>query len=295
MTTWLNTIQNQSATQVAMGFLNSQELTNKNLSNEEFIDIMYQTMFNRQADSGGRNDWLEKMRNGRTKQSVMFGFFQSQEFKNLTDSFGVNQILSSDRPSLTGVESYVDRFYRLVLKRNYDENGFDDWVKQLTNKTKNPTEIANGFLFSPEYTNQNENDSTFLDTCYKAFFDRDADTAGKSDWLNKITTQNYTRQQIFEGFTGSQEFTNLVNSFNLDSATVTLPTQFTINNGRLLGSQCAQCHGTNGISSSDIDSIRGEDNLTHEIYDDDPLMNAQAKGYTSTEIIAIETWLKNIQ
>lgn len=80
-----------------------------------------------------------------------------------------------------------------------------------------------------------------------------------------------------------------------NTSTVTLPTQFTINNGRLLGSQCAQCHGTNGISSSNIDSIKGEDNLTHEIYDDDPLMNAQAKGYTSTEIIAIETWLNNIQ
>lgn len=80
-----------------------------------------------------------------------------------------------------------------------------------------------------------------------------------------------------------------------NTSTVTLPTQFTINNGRLLGSQCAQCHGTNGISLSGIDSIKGEDNLTHEIYDDDPLMNAQAKGYTSTEIMAIETWLNNIQ
>lgn len=82
---------------------------------------------------------------------------------------------------------------------------------------------------------------------------------------------------------------------NTSTPSTTLPSQFTANNGRLLGSQCAQCHGTNGISSSNIDSIKGEDNLTHEIYDDDPLMNAQAKGYTSTEIIAIETWLNNIQ
>jgi hypothetical protein len=77
------------------------------------------------------------------------------------------------------------------------------------------------------------------------------------------------------------------------STTVTLPTSFTVNDGRLLGSQCAQCHGTNGVSSSSFDSIKGEDNLTHEIYDDDPIMNAQAKGYTSSEIIAIENWLNN--
>ena len=175
MNDWMNTIKTKSATQVAMGFLNSPELTNKKLSNEEYLDILYNTLFDRQADSGGRNDWLEKMRNGRTKQSVMFGFFQSDEFKNLANKFGVTQILSTDTPSLTGVESYVDRFYKLVLKRNYDENGFNDWVKQLTNKTKDPTQIANGFLFSPEYTNQNEDNSTFLDTCYKSFFGRDAD------------------------------------------------------------------------------------------------------------------------
>lgn len=82
---------------------------------------------------------------------------------------------------------------------------------------------------------------------------------------------------------------------NSNTSNMTLPTTFSANNGRLLGSQCAQCHGTNGVSSSGIDSIKGEDNLTHEIYDDDPIMNAQAKGYTSTEIIAIETWLNNIQ
>lgn len=82
---------------------------------------------------------------------------------------------------------------------------------------------------------------------------------------------------------------------NSSNNTTNLPTTFTANDGRLLGSQCAQCHGTNGVSSSGIDSIKGEDNLTHEIYDDDPIMNAQAKGYTSTEIIAIETWLNNIQ
>ena len=82
---------------------------------------------------------------------------------------------------------------------------------------------------------------------------------------------------------------------NKNSLTVTLPSTFTANTGRLLGSQCAQCHGTNGVSSSEIDSIKGEDNLTHEIYDDDELMNAQANGYTSTEILAIESWLNNVQ
>lgn len=88
---------------------------------------------------------------------------------------------------------------------------------------------------------------------------------------------------------------NQSNNNNNSGSTITLPSTFTANAGRLLGSQCAQCHGTNGVSSSGIDSIKGENNLTHEIYDDDALMNAQANGYTSTEILAIESWLNNVQ
>lgn len=88
---------------------------------------------------------------------------------------------------------------------------------------------------------------------------------------------------------------NQESSNNNTTSAIILPSTFTANTGRLLGSQCAQCHGTNGVSSSGIDSIKGEDNLTHEIYDDDELMNAQANGYTSTEILAIESWLNNVQ
>ncbi len=77
---------------------------------------------------------------------------------------------------------------------------------------------------------------------------------------------------------------------------ILLPTNYTVNAGRLLGSQCAQCHGTNGVSSNEWDSIAGEDNLEDEIYEDDePIMSAQAHGYTSEEIILIGNWLKTLK
>jgi len=77
---------------------------------------------------------------------------------------------------------------------------------------------------------------------------------------------------------------------------IVLSTTYTENAGRLLGSQCAQCHGTNGVSVNSWDSIAGEDNLEDEIYEDDePIMSAQAHGYTSEEIILIGDWLKTLK
>lgn len=76
---------------------------------------------------------------------------------------------------------------------------------------------------------------------------------------------------------------------------ILLPTSYTANAGRLLGSQCAQCHGTNGISVNEWDSIAGEDDLEDEIFEDDePIMTAQAHGYTSSEITLIGDWLKTL-
>ncbi|MBU0721280.1 hypothetical protein KJ877_08055 [bacterium] len=79
------------------------------------------------------------------------------------------------------------------------------------------------------------------------------------------------------------------------TANIVLPTLYTADAGRLLGSQCAQCHGTNGVSVNEWDSIAGEDDLLNEIQDDEPIMHAQALGYTSDEIILIGNWLKTLK
>lgn len=84
---------------------------------------------------------------------------------------------------------------------------------------------------------------------------------------------------------------------NNDGTTDTiLPTTYTADAGRLLGAQCAQCHGTNGVSSTEWDSIAGEGELESEIFEEDePIMSAQAHGYTSEEIILIGNWLKTLK
>lgn len=80
-----------------------------------------------------------------------------------------------------------------------------------------------------------------------------------------------------------------------NTTNIPLPIAYKPDAGRLLGAQCAQCHGTNGVSSTSWDSIAGESNLRDEIYEDDaPIMMAQAHGYTSEEITLIGNWLKTL-
>lgn len=81
------------------------------------------------------------------------------------------------------------------------------------------------------------------------------------------------------------------------STPTTLPSTFTASQGRLLGSQCAQCHGTNGVSSTSWDSIRNEDDIiTQESFNDadELIMQHQADGYTYAEALAIRNWLNSL-
>lgn len=76
-------------------------------------------------------------------------------------------------------------------------------------------------------------------------------------------------------------------------------TDYAVTAGRLLASQCAQCHGTNGSSTNSWDSISGESasELIEEMLEftsgqeDEPIMEAQAHGYTDAEIQALASWL----
>ena len=66
-------------------------------------------------------------------------------------------------------------------------------------------------------------------------------------------------------------------------------------NDRLLASQCAQCHGTNGYAVGEMDEIAGEDakDLFEDLRDmrreDRPenIMDHQALGYTEAQILRI--------
>lgn len=71
--------------------------------------------------------------------------------------------------------------------------------------------------------------------------------------------------------------------------------------GRLLASQCAQCHGTDGRSVSDIDSLLGEGSeLAEEMLemkhstDRDDIMNLQAAGYTDEQIQQISDYFASL-
>ncbi len=70
--------------------------------------------------------------------------------------------------------------------------------------------------------------------------------------------------------------------------------------GRLLASQCAQCHGTNGAGPG-FDEIAGKS--AHELYNElremkyrpiEGIMDRQARGYTDAQLDLISNYLSTL-
>lgn len=212
---WLNIIQSESGAKVAFGFFNSPEFLNLQLSNSDFVSILYSTLFDRLADQDGLDSWMIELESGSLRDFVIYGFLRSPEFSNLANSFNVTAFSEEDN-KLFQIKGFVRRFYQLVLGREPEVTGLDEWSSQLSLGLRGGGEIALGFFGSQEFINRNTLDSEFVDIAYRAFFDREADEEGKNGWLDLLSTGT-TRIEVVQGFIGSQEFIALAASFGIEA------------------------------------------------------------------------------
>ena len=88
---WVNNLLARKITgaQAAEGFIFSAEFTAKNTNNSEFLTILYRAFFNREPDSDGFNKWLALLNAGSSRQFVLAGFVNSDEFKTLCKNYGI--------------------------------------------------------------------------------------------------------------------------------------------------------------------------------------------------------------
>ena len=221
-----------SGTGAAHGIVFSQEYKNRSLCNEDYVENLYNAFMGRKSDAGGKADWVGKLEAGVSREAVFNGFAMSKEFSNLCAEYGIVVGEAIDEPLQgtgatgkctvcgkengvnDGVTAFVTRLYTICLGRTPDVHGLEDWTTQLRNHTNTGRGVAYGFVFSREFTNMNLNNSEYVECLYKAFFDRPSDAGGKADWMNRLN-MGWSREQVFDGFVGSQEFTNLCNKYGI--------------------------------------------------------------------------------
>ena|GEM_PF-2528790 len=117
------------------------------------------------------------------------------------------------------VTSFVERLYQIMLDRDAEAEGLNNWTQNLMQGAKTGADVAEGFVLSPEYINKNEDNETFVEKMYLTFMDRGSDAGGKADWVHKLE-QGYSRRYVAAGFINSDEFKNICASYGIHAGTL---------------------------------------------------------------------------
>ncbi len=209
----------QDGVGVAYGFVFSDEMINSNLSDEEFVEVLYNVFLDRESDAAGKQDWLYNLNNGVSRYGVFMGFANSKEFTDICERYGIDKgeakaIEGRDRS--LGLTTFVSRLYTKALGRGYDVKGLNDWCNAIMDERETVTSVStNGFFNSREFLEKNMDDSEFVKTLYRTFFDREYDQAGYDTWMDNLQNQKMTRDEVLLGFANSKEFADLKKQYGV--------------------------------------------------------------------------------
>ena len=216
---WTNVLKSgkEQGAKVAQGFIESPEFRNRNLSNLDYVIVLYRTFFDREPDTQGLTAWIDVLNRGLSRLHVFRGFAESLEFSELCDNYGIirgNANLTAPCDQNEGVTMFVVRNYRLCLYREADEAGLNAWCNAILTGQNTAKEVAHGFVFSDEFIKKKVSDKEYVEILYWVFMDRQADGAGLNAWL-KVLKNGQSREHVFNGFADSVEFREICASYGI--------------------------------------------------------------------------------
>lgn len=207
----------KDAAGIAYGFFFSKEYRERNRTNEEFVEDLYQTILGRPADETGKANWIKALENGKTRESVLAGFVNSGEFTDMCDTYSIPRgTMEEDGSSVcnVNVRKFVMRNYAKALGRRGESKGVETWCHLINSNKMTPAQVAESFIRSEEFKNKKLSDEEFVEILYETFLGRSSDPAGKSTWLNCLK-KGQSRDEVMKGFSNSAEFSKIVASFGL--------------------------------------------------------------------------------
>ena len=213
---WKDTIDSgkMDGSIVAYSFMFSDEYKSQHTSNEQYVTDLYTMFMGRDPDQGGYDYWLSKIKGGMSRKSVFAGFANSAEFFSICESYGITAGFYSERfplDKLNNVNLFIERLYKTCLGRIGDQGGQNYWAESLLSGSSTGISCAANFIMSKEYQDKKLNNVQYVSNLYPAFMGREADSDGLNYWVGKLSKRT-TRDQVFEGFANSAEFSYICSS-----------------------------------------------------------------------------------
>ena len=200
----------------AREFLNSKEFTDKELTNEAFLKVLYRVFFNREAieDPNGYNFWLNSLETV-DRMTVVDGFINSEEWVGVCSSYGVRSgsKIKATKASDNAI-AFATRLYTECLGRDPEQDGLDFWSLGLTNLEITGSQAAREFFYSKEFIGYGLDDKEYITRLYKTFMGRDPEEEGFNFWVKELSN-GANRDELFDYFCVCPEFTKICETYSI--------------------------------------------------------------------------------
>jgi hypothetical protein len=186
---------------IAMGFVQSAEakLLHGEMSDVEYVSMLYTTALDRGADQEGLNNWTKALETGSVDRAdVLLGFANSAE-KLSSEPVVEMDFNRSEAATLI-------RMYESLFNRAPDEDGINAHLGGLENGAS-LHDVALGFVNSAEaeQTYGSMTNIEFIDMLYSSALDRTADVEGLNNWTAALENGFMDRADVLLGFADSTE------------------------------------------------------------------------------------------
>ena len=227
---WTNEVQEgrNTGAGLAEAFALSEEMVSRDLSNEEYITILYAALMGRQPDEGGLNFWLGYMKNGISRKGILHRFISAPEYQKICDKYGINRGNSSAleprdiHPHLT---FFLMEQYRIILGRDGDSAGMNAWIQRIINKESTIEQVSGRLLFSEESAASGNENEDFVKKLYRIFMRREADSGGLAHWSRLLAEEKVSRNSLFEDFAYGEDFKEILKNAGIEPSAKPKPVQ----------------------------------------------------------------------
>jgi 3D (Asp-Asp-Asp) domain-containing protein len=91
LNSWVSQLTSSKITgaQFASDIIFSAEFSSKDINNKEFVNILFRSCYNREPDAASFDSWVNLLDTGQSRQFVLAGFTNSEEFKNICTVAGI--------------------------------------------------------------------------------------------------------------------------------------------------------------------------------------------------------------
>ena len=130
------------------------------------------------------------------------------------------------------IRGFITRCYEIILGREPDAGGLKTWYNELNSGRKSASEIIDRFVNSKEFLGKNYSPEDAVDILYRTMLGRNADPAGKANWVSKLEN-GQTLANVINGFCFSREFRGLCDSYGIRAGFVNIENTDTTPEGKI--------------------------------------------------------------